>query len=179
MKKIYAFTLDNDDYPSEKYRHDLRLIAYMLYDSIYNYDGENFTALIINKNIKYNDIHEGYRDGEYYLDSDEFDNGYIYYEPFLIGERSFALTINDDIMSEDVVCSLLNYTLNLLGFGYKFSVKTICYFSKNNEDERNRSKAISLLSTSLGCEPTKKNYFAKKRIMSGCPWKNTAKVLRR
>ena len=53
------------------------------------------------------------------------------------------------------------------------------YFSKNKDDEKNRGRAISMLSTSLGCITVKKNVFAKKRIMNGSPWINVAKVLRR
>jgi len=46
MKTIYAFTLESDDYHSDRFRYDLRLIAFLLYDKIYNYDGEGYTALI-------------------------------------------------------------------------------------------------------------------------------------
>ena len=72
MKRIYAFTLDNEDYPSRKFGFDLRLLAYLLYDTIYNYDGENSTALVINKNVRFNRIHEGFNKDEYYFEYDEY-----------------------------------------------------------------------------------------------------------
>lgn len=165
MKRIYAFTLDSDDYLTDRFRFNLRLVAYLMYDAIYNYDGENSTALIINKNIVYNSIREGFGSKEYYLDSDLFDNGYINYEPFLIGKRSFGLTIDDTIMSEDVIYDLFRYTLRLAGLCYNFTINSESYCSKNKDDEKNRGKAIRILHSKLGCQPVKKNFLVKKKIL--------------
>lgn len=166
MKKIYTFTLDSEDYPSDKFRYNLRLIAYLLYDSIYNYDGEGFTALNVNKNITYNDIHEGYKDS-YYMDSDLYDDGYINYEPFIVGDRTFGLTINDEMMSENLILELLNDSIRLARLDYRvLCVNSLSYPSNNINDERYRSKALEALFYKLNCKVTKRVSLVKKLVNS-------------
>jgi len=179
MKRIYAFTLDGEDCVSSKFRSNLRLIAYLMYDSIYNYDGsDDYKALIINKNIIYNEIIEGtggcrfanygesaddYTKYEYYLSSDVYDDGYINYEPFLIGDRTFAITVDDRYISEDALRELLEDNLNITKLEYSYKITSIGYLSSDINDEKNRKKAIRLLFSNLGCQPVKKKLFAKKK----------------
>ena len=138
MKRIYAFTLDSEDYPSDRFRSNLRLIAFLMYDLIYNYDGENCTPLIINKNIKNNEICPGRSDSEYCLRYNEDNDKYINYEPFLVGNRSFALTIDDEVMNETTIRDLMEQVLRLTMLDYRYTIKSIGYFSKDRDDERNR-----------------------------------------
>lgn len=169
MKRIYAFTLDSEDYPSSKFRSNLSLIAYLLYDIIYNYDGEYSTPLVINNTIKYNRIHESYRSNEYYLEYDKYDEKYINYEPFLIGNRSFALTIYDDLMSEEIICELMEQVMLLAKVDYLYTIKTMDYISKNKEDESNRRKAVRQLRDTLEGFAAKKGNFARKMVRTQ-PW---------
>ena len=166
MKRIYAFTLDNDDYPSKKFGFDLRLLAYLLYDTIYNYDGENSTALVINKNIKVNRIHEGFGRDEYFFDYDEFDERNYNYEPFLLGNSTFAITIDDTIMSEETLRGLFDYTLRLTGLKYRYKVDSKYYYSSSKDDERNRKKTINELIDIIGCGNPKRSIFTKKRVIN-------------
>lgn len=166
MKRIYAFTLDNDDYPSKKFGFDLRLLAYLLYDSVYNYDGDNFTALVINKNIMPNMIHDGQYPNEYYFDFDDYDEKNYNYEPFLLGDSSFAFTIEDTMMSEETLCSLFDYVLRLTGLNYKYKVNSNYYFSRSKDDEKNRKKTIDSLIDKIGCGHPKRNIFARKRTIN-------------
>ena len=43
-----------------------------------------------------------------YLDSDIYDDGYINYEPFLIGNYSFGLTVVDETINEEILYYLIN-----------------------------------------------------------------------
>lgn len=155
MKKIYSFTIDSDDYASKYFKSNLRLLAYLLYESIYNYDGEFATALNINKNIVYNNINE---DGNYYyLDSDIYDNGYINYEPFILGDKTFCLTIDDELMNENTIKELLELEQYMAKLNYKVSICSEEYYSKNKDDERFRFRAINTLCSKLGCNQVKRN----------------------
>ena len=165
MKRIYAFTLESDDVPSEKFGFNLRLIAYLMYDYVYNYVGENSAVLNINKNIVYNRILEVSRN-EFYLESDFYYNKYINYEPFIIGDKTFAFTVFDGEISEEVLCKLLQQVLRLVGVNYRYVVNTGCYVCKDNSDEKNRRNAINLLAKNIGCSLVKKKSFAKKRILN-------------
>lgn len=157
MKKIYSFTLDSDDYTSICFMSNLRLIAYLLYDSIYNYDGENVTALNINKNIIYNNINEN--GSYYYLDSDLYDDNNINYEPFILGNRTFCLTIDDDVMNEDTIKELLELEQHMANLSYKIHINSEGYYSKNKDDERFRFRAINTLCSKLGCNQIKRSFL--------------------
>lgn len=165
MKRIYSFTLDSDDYASRKFSSNLRLLAYLLYDSIYNYDGENFTALNINENIVYNGISENviynnisnsYED-VYNLDSDLDDDVHINYEPFILGEKTFCITIDDEVMKEETIRELLELQLRMTNLSYKVRINSKEYYSKNKEDEKNRNKAINILCNKIGCYSARRN----------------------
>lgn len=145
MKRIYAFTLDSDDYPSDRFRYNLRLIAFLLYDLIYNYDGEGFTPLVLNKSIGFNNIYNEYGNNRYRLEYNDYNLKYVNYEPFLIGNRSFGLTVNDEYIDMDTINNLMKEVLLLVNVSYKYCVKTISYSSRDLEDESNRKKAINQL----------------------------------
>ena len=83
MKKIYTFTIVAGDYPSGCIRDDIRIIASMVYEEIYNYIGDGVIPLNINKYIVYNQICYCHRITnvdlgiKYVLNSDIYDDGYI------------------------------------------------------------------------------------------------------
>ena len=170
MKTIYAFTLESDDYHSSKFRYDLRLIAFLLYDKVAKYYDDTYTALIMNSKIKYNKIHIGRSNSEYYLEYDEYNEKYFNYEPFLIGNRSFALTIDDQIMDETIMCKLMDevmYIICLISkINYSYSFKKNGYLSKDKEDERNRKKAILELKDMIDGKNLKKNELVRKKTMN-------------
>lgn len=164
MKKICTFTLEGEDYPSKDYRNNLRLFACMLYDLVYNYYGDGIIPLNINKNIVYNNLHVDTINRGYLFDSDIFDYGSINYEPFLIGTRSFGLTILDDLISEDNLMDLANQVLYMLKIKEKVILKTVEYYSKDMDDERNRRKAMGIAFDNLECQlPQKKFLFSNKK----------------
>jgi len=154
MKTIYTFTLEGENYPSSKFDNDLRLFAHILYETIYNYDGENSTPLNINKNIEYNHINENseYWDygSQYKLDSDLYDDGFIDYEPFILGNDSVGLTISDESFGLKTIEAMIQEVLELLKFNYKVKINFVRYDARNNEDERNRSNAMRTIFNVLG-----------------------------
>lgn len=169
MKRIYAFTLDGEDYPSSKFRSNLRLIAYLMYDYIYNYD-EGVNALIINKKISYNSVDYRVNLNDFHFEYDTSDEKYCNKEPFFVGNRSFALTIDDEVMSEDIIHQLMNQVLVevslLTRVNYDYTIRTIGYLSKNMEDERNRKKAVCQLYDELAENVEKRSGFSRKKVMT-------------
>lgn len=168
MKKIYTFTLESEDYPSERFRYKLRLFAYLMYGELYNYDGDGFTPLNINDKIVCNRIYDGKYDGQYYLDSDVYDDGYINYEPFLIGNRSFGLTVVDDTIDENVLYELIRQVLFIMKFDCKVKINSVSYEATDINDETHRRKALCLAYANLGCEVPPKKFglnLSKKKIL--------------
>ena len=171
MKKIYAFSIDDEESLSDKFKSDIRLLAYLLYDSIYGYDERKL--LNINKNIVFNRIHESFINNYYYyLDSDCYDAGFINYEPFLLGDRIFALTVDDEFISENDIMYLLNSALSLLKLNFRVNIFSENYFSKDIDDEKNRHKAINSLCSKMGLKICRKTDFVKRLIYSSKRKKN-------
>ena len=166
MKKIYIFTLEEINVDSDKLAGDLRIIAHMLYHQILNYNGINNTPLNINKNIKYNNLCEDAKISgvSYYFDSDIIGDCIHKYEPFVIRQRSFGLTINDEMMSEKVLYELVDYVLKLTNLNYSFTIDSECYFASSKDDERNRLKAIKKICKRLGYRYKRRVGFARKLI---------------
>ena len=161
MKTIYTFTLESDSCCLDKLDNDIRLFAYMLYEDIYDYyDGVDI-PLDINKNITYNGINE--RLSGYYLDSDEYDDGLIDYEPFIVCNNTFAFTIIDGLMGMDVICDLVDYLLKLLKLDYKVIINAWNYDAKSIDDESNRSRVIYSIYNKFGFIK-KKGSFIKRLI---------------
>lgn len=149
MKRIYAFTIYGDDFPSDSFTYNIRLMAFLLYDFIYNYYDVSCIPLIINDKIKNNRIHREFLTERYYFDYNEYNDKYINFEPFFIGKRSFALTINDELLSEDALYKLMEEVLFLIRKDYVYKINSIGYESKNLNDERNRKKAVYQLRDDL------------------------------
>ena len=150
MKKIYTITLDSEEGFSRCIGDDIRIIASMVYDQIYNYIGEDIVPLNINKYIVFNDIHYGHKvlyginDGyKYLLQSDIYDDGYINYEPFIVGKKTFGMTIVDDSFDITIVEQIVNYVLNLLKLNYNFLIEEFPYQSRDIEDETCRDFIIN------------------------------------
>jgi len=171
MKKIYAFNFDDEECLTDDFKSKIRLVAYLLYDSIYGYD--DLIPLNINKNIVFNRIHEGF-DNSYYLDSDIYDDGIIRYEPFLLGDRTFALTVDDELISEDEIRYLFNSVLNMIKIRGNVNVFSENYFSKDINDERNRNKAINSLCEKMKLRLYKKVDYIKKIVYGGKIKKNVS-----
>ena len=175
MKKIYTFTIDAEEYPSGNLNGPLRIFADLVYSILYNYYGEGITPLNISKNIVRNNINYSYEDKNYYLDSDKFDNGYIDYEPFIIGTKSFGLTIKDDMLSEKEILIIISQAFEMMKLNHMLkitstvTIKSVPYSSIDEDDEKNRRKAISTAYNNLGYElPPRKiiHYFSRKKALN-------------
>ncbi|MBQ2873405.1 MAG: hypothetical protein IJE89_05350 [Bacilli bacterium] len=153
MKKIYTFTLESDEYPSEKFNNTLKLVAYMLYMEIYTCDEEDYIPLVINNKINSNNFkndnnYNGYN--SYNFEYDMVIDGKVYYEPFIIGTNSFGFTVIDERIDEETIRESLEYVLRLLNLNYRYTINTVSYEAVDMEDEKNRKKAISHVFENLG-----------------------------
>ncbi len=173
MKKIYTFTLDSDDYPSRGLYDDVRVIAALVYDCIYNYYGEDNVPVSTSKNIVYNELRDAYHaDGKYIMDSDKNDDGYINYEPFISGSRTFGFTVVDDSISYSELMKMVNYVLGLARVNYRVSIECFPYPSKDMDDESNRDEVINAINSRFGERYIKRNKLCRmlrKRTYIGKP----------
>lgn len=153
MKTIYSFTLSSDEYPSysKRFNDDLRLFAYMLYNEVYNYYGDGDNVLNINPLIEYNDLIEFSNiDFDYRFISDINDDGYTYYEPFIVGKKTFCFTTFGDNNDERIIENSLDYIMRLLKMNYNVIINKYSYVANNINDERNRENTIRRIFADFG-----------------------------
>lgn len=163
MKRIYAFTLkkDSDD---ERFSDDIRLLAYLLYETVYNYREDDKIPLNVNKNIQYNRLNESCGGYSYRFSSDLYEDKDIYYEPFMIGEKTFCFTIVNDLIDEDTIRYLLKNEMRIARLDYEIEITSFEYDSRNIEDEKNREKAIKSIYNKLEIEYVKKGVLIRKLL---------------
>lgn len=166
MKRIYAFTLDGEDYPSSRFDSNLRLFAHMLYETVYSYDDVDNNPLNINRNIVYNYIHDLDGGSSYYFDSDinEITDKFINYEPFIVGSNTFCFTVQENLISKEGIIELVNYINRLLKLNYTVTINEFDYVSKDKDDERHRYKAIKTLFRHFDSQISYKNNFVRRLI---------------
>ena len=164
MKTIYSFTLDSDEYPSTRRNiyNDLRLLAYMLYNEIYNYYGDEECPLDVNPLIEYNDLKEVREIFSLYkFDSDNYDDGYTYYEPFIVGNKTFCFTVIDNNFDDRIINECLEYMMNLLKLNYKITINKYMYEARDINDERYREDTVRKIYDKHGYKcPIKTGIFA-------------------
>ena len=175
MKTIYTFTFDCDSELIDRFNSNLRLIAYMLYEYIYNYYGDDRNPLVIHDGIERNNLISGEYFKEYRLDSDKNGDDGVDYEPFIIDNNTFGLTIRDDSFDINIIVKLLEEILRLLGVDYKYTINSSVYYARDIFDESNRDGALKFLYNKLGFK-YRKNKFISMIMRCG---KNSRKSSRR
>ena len=145
MKKIYSFTLDDEVPLSSNTPSDIREIAFWLYEELCKY---SFPIVCVDEDktvdeyglIK-NDLYD-IKIGDRYVykfTSDESKIDSRMFEPFILHDRGFALTVNEGVITDDDIVKSLNYVLNLSRLNYKFNINSVTYDESNI---KNRFAAI-------------------------------------
>lgn len=151
-KRIYTFTLDDDDYPSEYLTNNIRIIAILLYEElkVQDYESDN-PILIQSKTIQENYLVlvDNYLYSRYKFGSEDSKQDYQMFEPLMFDGRTFGITVNDGTINEEQLMVLLNKVRKLIKFDFDFKIDSIVYTSKNKDDESNRNKAIKEIGEKL------------------------------
>ena len=157
MKEIYAFALDDEIPLSEDTNSNIREIAFLLYDELNRYDRNILCTE--DDNLVYNCLFETYSNTKnkyiYRFMSDKSKTDYRLYEPFIINDRTFAITVYKYSINEDEMTVLIRRIISSLNLKYKFNIKTEEY---TGNKINNRYDAIELLNNRLN------NKIVKKRV---------------
>lgn len=143
MKKIYTFTLDDSEVVSEEIRNNFRLLAFLLYDEINNYDIDR-KILVKNNHIKCNRLFESFVENKYYyrFESNKIMDGKCFFEPFIISDISFGITVYENSIGNDEVLMLLQEVKKLLKFNKDIYLDHIYYDANKDDDESKRVNAM-------------------------------------
>lgn len=140
MEKIYTISLDDDVPLSEKVLNEIKVLCYLVYDSIKNLEYDNVTPILCNKDVIYNELHDSYTDGNYnyHFTYNDFESGK--YEPFMIDNTSFGFTINDEMLTDDKLIEIINDCKKILRINYHFKI----YKYKYEDDKKHKNRLIAI-----------------------------------
>ena len=141
MKKIYTFALDDEIPLSDDVKSNIKLIAYVLYEELHDMDYESsMPILVYNDKLIVNDLYEkknsyGY---VYNFKSEQINYDKRLFNPMMINDYTFGITVNDGTIYEEKLLELLNKIMIMLKVEYNFVINSELYFSENINDETNR-----------------------------------------
>lgn len=145
-KKIYTFTVDDEDYPSREFKDNIKVIASLVYDELKCLDYENPKPILVHgKKICDNVLYETdafNRDCRYTFASEKHENENYLYEPLLLDDKTFGITVYDENITMYEMTTIIDNVLKLLRLNYQFSIDEFSYISKDADDESKRGMTI-------------------------------------
>lgn len=166
-KNIYTFTLDDDEYPSMSVVNDIKFIARYVYEEIFNScDYEDVVSESRQSNkLHVNELYDiKVRNGYVYLfESEKRMDDYRFYNPVMLSNRSFGITLTEADIGIDKIYKILNDSLKLMGFNYKFKIERYSYHTKDLNDETGRCELLDEITNKKNTN--KKNVGKVKRLI--------------
>ena len=140
MKTIYTIALDDDIPLSEEILNKLKMVYFLVYDTIRILEYGNEQPILCKDGIIYNELLES-RSGysfNYHFKYDDYNSGK--YDPFMIDKTSFGFTINGDMLTEEKVRSIIEECKNMIGINYQFRLASYSY----EVDKNNKNRLLTL-----------------------------------
>ena len=140
METIYMFSIDDDISQSIDIVNQFKVLCYLMYDEIGALEADNGKRVLYRKNITYNELLESGDNGiyNYRFKYDDYKSGK--YEPFMLDNYSFCLTVNGGAITFDEVTFLLEKVKEIAKFNYNVTVESVDYI--DDETNANRIAAI-------------------------------------
>ena len=161
MEKIYTISLDGDIPLSDNLLNEIKLLCFLVYDSIKNLEYDNIDPILCNDGVIYNELIDS-RVGnqyDYHFTYNDFESGK--YEPFMIDNTSFGFTINGDMLTDDKLLEIIGDCKKILRINYNFKV----YKYKYDDDKKHKNRLIALkkilLDKNIYNEDNKKDKYKK------------------
>ena len=155
MREIYAIAIDDDVPLPSEVGSDLRVIAYLVYDELNRF--ETHTLCADDDNLLNNYLLETYSQYErkyiYKFISDKSNEDYRMYEPIVINNTCFGLTVYKNSITEEDLRRILARVQQTLNLHYEFKIISEEY--KDNKIS-SRFKAIENLTYRLKAKKAKK-----------------------
>lgn len=165
MKKVYTFTLNDEDIPSIEVKSDIKLIAYWLADTIENISEENQEILVLNENLRDNSIYDTVENNHlgYSLESDNDLQHYYKYNPTIINDVTFAITVYENRIKDSELLDLLNQTLKEIQEVSHIKLTSSCFKITTSlyEEDSKRHKTFEDFKKRINANRKKRTLFTK------------------
>ena len=166
MKKIYIVSLDDEVPLSDKIKDEVKVLAYLVYEEIQGYECEDGRQILCQDGIIYNELLEKNVNGDYVhrFMHDDIESGM--YEPFMIGDRSFAFTINDGTFNDAEIRDIIYKVRIFSKINSKFVIDSVTY---EEDKKKNRLLAIKKILQESQKEKNIKEDKTKTKVRSILP----------
>ncbi len=166
MKKIYVVSLDDEVPLSDKMKDEIKVLAYLVYDEIQGYEYADNCQILCHDDIIYNELLEKEVNGEYVhrFKYDNVESGM--YEPFMIGDRSFAFTVNDGTLDGNEIISIIYKVRMFSKITSNIEINSVIY---EDDKKKNRLMAIKKILLDNEKKNNKKEDKPKTKVKSILP----------
>lgn len=112
---IYEVSLDCKERINREFLDKVKLLAYLAYGEILDYEGELERNILYKENIVFNELYDGFRDriNKYEFEHNNYDAGI--YEPFMIDDTTFGFTIYEGSITDKDMMMLLIEVKKIIG----------------------------------------------------------------
>lgn len=147
MKRIYTFTLDDSECVSSEVFNVIRVMAYLIYTKLRELDYQSQNPILCNSSLlEYNELYErciGSDKFSYSLLSDKENKDKVLYDPVIINNNTFGITVNEGIVNDGDLAIILDDCLKFMHYNYKFNMNSIVYNSIMGNEYKARLDAIN------------------------------------
>lgn len=119
---IYKFSLKDNIDISPMVKDKIKLMAYLVYSGLSDYENEMYKNVLFKDNIIFNELFDG-NSGHFEFEHEDFETGI--YEPFMIDDVSFGFTIYDGSISKDDLMMIYREVMKNIRFEYELDLKEI------------------------------------------------------
>lgn len=159
MKKIYTLTLDDDVPLSSRVIDDIKVICFLVYEDMNSFEDKKGHPVLLTNGISTNTLYETRLADEYTHHFKYNDITEANYEPFMIGDDSFAFTVSDGTITDETVLRSLEDAKRMINVEYNFKLETLTY--EEDKHNKNRLVAIKKLCNMHKAKKEKKNGLTK------------------
>ena len=141
MKRIYIVSLDDEVPLSPQVIDNIKVLCSLVYDEIQGIEYETGQKILHRDAfIRYNELREKKeKDGyTHRFINDTPETGE--FEPFMLNDRSFAFTINDDLIGAKEIEDIIYMDRIYYKSPGKFSIDSVTY----EEDNKNKNRLIAI-----------------------------------
>ena len=150
---IYNISINKDLVNNPEIRDKIKLLAYLVYSEILDYEEESNKRVLYKENIVFNELYDGFRDriNKFEFEHEDYYTGY--YEPFMIDDNTFGFTIYDNAISDKELLLLVNEVKNIIQLDCDINLEKIVvanskersniinsFYYKNNVKKKERKK---------------------------------------
>ena len=100
-------------------RDKIKLMAYLIYSELIDYENEMNKNVLFKDNIVFNELYDGIKE-HYEFEHEDYQTGN--YEPFMIDEDSFGFTIYDGSISNEDLNIIIDEVKKMIQFNYEFDI---------------------------------------------------------